>query len=42
MDMMDPGAPIYSPIFNCKKSGGLIKLVYFIGYTGIEYTYNGN
>ena len=42
MDMMDPGDPIYPPMFNCEKCGGLMKPVYFIGYTGIEYTYDGN
>ena len=42
MDMMDPGDPIYPPMFDCEKCGGLMKPVYFIGYTGIEYSYDGN
>lgn len=36
MDMMDPGDPTYPPMFDCEKCGGLMKPVYFIGYTGIE------
>ena len=42
MDMMDPGDPLYPPTFNCEKCWGLMKPVYFIGYTGIEYSYDGN
>ena len=42
MDMMDPGDPIYPPMFDCEKCGFPMKPVYFIGYTGIEYKYNGN
>ncbi len=40
LDMMDPGDPIYPPTFYCEKCGGLMKPVYFVGYTGI--TYIGN
>ena len=36
LDMMDPGDPTYPPMFDCEKCGGLMKPVYFIGYTGIE------
>ena len=42
MDMMDPGDPSYPPMFNCEKCFGLMKPIYFVGYTGIVYTYNGN
>ena len=42
LDMMDPGDPIYPPTFYCEKCSGLMKPVYFVGYTGIEYTYDGN
>ena len=42
MDMMDPGDPSYPPMFDCEKCGGLMKPVYFVGYTGIEYTYDEN
>ena len=42
LDMMDPGDPSYPPMFDCEKCGGLMKPVYFVGYTGIEYTYDGN
>ena len=42
MDMMDPGDPSYPPMFDCEKCGALMKPVYFVGYTGIEYTYDGN
>jgi len=42
MDMIDPGDPIYPPMFDCEKCGFPMKPVYFIGYTGIEYKYDGN
>ena len=42
MDMMDPGDPIYPPMFDCEKCGTPMKPVHFIGFTGIEYTYDGN
>lgn len=42
MDMMDPGDPIYPPMFDCEKCGTPMKPAYFIGFTGIEYTYDGN
>ena len=41
MDMMDPGDPSYPPMFNCEKCFGLMRPVYFVGYTGIVYTYDG-
>ena len=42
LDMIDPGDSSYSPMFDCKKCGGLMRPVYFVGYSGIEYTYDGN
>ena len=42
MDMPDSGDPSYPPMFNCEKCCWLIKPVCFVGYTGIEYTYDGN
>lgn len=42
MDMLDPGDPSYPPMFNCEKCNGLMHPVHFIGYSGIEYTYDGN
>lgn len=42
MDMLDPGNPSYPPMFNCEKCNGLMCPVHFIGYSGIEYTYDGN
>ena len=42
LDMMDPGDPIYPPMFNCEKCNGLMKPKYFVGYTGIVYQYDGN
>lgn len=41
MDMMDDGDPSYPPMFNCEKCNGLMKPKYYLGYTGIEYTYDG-
>lgn len=41
MDMMDPGDSSYPPMFDCEKCLGLMKPVYFVGYTGIVYTYDG-
>ncbi len=31
----------YLPMSDCEKYGGLMKPVYFIGYTEIEYFYYG-
>lgn len=42
MDMLDPGDPIYPPMFDCEKCNGLMKPLYFIGYTGIIYKYDGD
>ena len=42
MDIMDPSDPCYPPMFDCKKCDGLMKPVYFVGYTGIEYAYDCN
>ena len=42
MDKVDPGDPSYPPMFNCEKCFGLMRPVYFVGYTGIVYTYDGN
>ena len=42
MDMMDPGDPIYPPMFDCEKCGGLMKPKYFVGYSSIVYQYNND
>lgn len=42
LDMMDPGDPLCPPTFYCEECGSIMKPVYFIGYSGIEYTYDGN
>ena len=42
MDMMDPGDISYPPMFDCAKCNGLMRPKYYLGYTGIIYTYNGN
>ena len=42
LDMMDPGDPLCPPMFNCEKCLGLMKPLYFVGYTGIEYRYSDN
>ena len=42
LDMDDPGDPTYPPTFYCEKCNGLMKPKYFVGYTGIEYIYDGN
>ena len=39
MDITDPRSPSYPP---CEKCDGLIKPVYFVGYTDIKCTYNSN
>lgn len=36
MDIMDPGDPSYPPMFDCEKCGGLMKPVYFVGYSGVK------
>ena len=42
LDMTDPENSSYPPMFDCKKCGSLMKPVYFVVYSGIEYTYDGN
>ena len=42
LDAMDPRDPAYLPMFICEKCNGLMKPKYFVGYTGIVYTYDGN
>ncbi len=42
LDMEDPGDPSYPPMFHCEKCNGLMKPKYFVGYSGIEYIYDGN
>ena len=42
MDMLDPGDPSYPPMFDFEKCTGLMKPKYFVGHTGIVYTYDGN
>ena len=39
---MDPGDPLCPPMFDCEKCLGLMKPLYFVGYTGIEYRYSDN
>lgn len=42
MDMMDPGDISYPPMFDCEKCNGLMRPKYYLGYTGIVYTYDVN
>ena len=40
--MSDPGDTSYPPMFYCEKYNGLMKPVYYVGYTGIIYKYEEN
>ena len=42
MDIMDPGDPLCPPMFYCEKCNGLMKPKFFIGHSGIVYTYDDN
>ena len=42
MDMSDPGDTSYPPMFYCEKCNGLMKPIYYVGYTGIVYKYEEN
>ena len=39
LDMDDPS---YPPMFHCEKCNGLMNPKYFVGYSDIEYIYDGN
>ena len=41
LDMQDPGDLAYPPMFDCEKCNGKMKPKYYLGYTGIEYRYDG-
>lgn len=40
LDANDPGDPTFPPMFDCEKCDGKMRPVYFVGHTGIVYTYN--